>query len=148
MWNQVYKDQFESLEISLMPATGDATHKTIMEKKVGEKTYELDVSFAIGREEDEDMAVLRQKLQHENFNSDFEPYIPEDRRRELGANEKKLSKMYTDDVIDYVPIKYFINQTFDANTAFIPTKFNVNTKKDKANISIEIADFKQQPSID
>lgn len=50
--------------------------------------------------------------------------------------------MYDSEVIDYIPVKYIVNSTYDANTAFIPTKFDVNVKKDKANISIEVLDFK------
>ena len=77
MWNDKFKDQFEDLQMALMPASGDEAHKTILEQVIGYKTYELDISFAIGREEDEDMDVLREKLRNENFNSDFEPFVPE-----------------------------------------------------------------------
>jgi len=143
MWNNKYRDQFENLEMTLMPAAGDDTsYKTILQKMTGERTQELDVSYAIGREEDVDINILRQRLKNENFNSDFEPYIPQSSRRLLGASEKKLKKMYDSEVIDYIPVKYIVNSTYDANTAFIPTKFDVNVKKDKANISIEVLDFK------
>ena len=80
--------------MSLMPAMGDDTYKIVLQKMTGERTQELDVSYAIGREEDQDINVLRQRLRNENFNSDFEPYVPESSRRQMGATEKKLKKMY------------------------------------------------------
>ena len=58
MWNNKFKDQFDGLEMSLMPVAGDESFKTKLEKKVGEKTYELDVSYAIGREEGKDIEKL------------------------------------------------------------------------------------------
>lgn len=125
-----------------MPAMGDDTYKIVLQKMTGERTQELDVSYAIGREEDQDINVLRQRLRNENFNSDFEPYVPESLRRQLGATEKKLKKMYDSQVIDYIPVKYVVNSTYNENNAFIPTKFDVNVKKPKANISIEVLDYK------
>lgn len=60
MWNNKYRDQFENLEMTLMPAAGDDTsYKTILQKMTGERTQELDVSYAIGREEDVDINILR-----------------------------------------------------------------------------------------
>ena len=56
--------------------------------------------------------------------------------------------MYESEVIDYIPIKYAVNQTFNENTAFIPTKFDVNVRRDKANVSIEVLDFKHASAID
>jgi hypothetical protein len=67
--------------MSLMPAMDDDTYKIVLQKMTGERTQELDVSYAIGREEDQDINVLRQRLRNENFNSDFEPYVPESLRR-------------------------------------------------------------------
>ena len=52
-----------------------------------------------------------------------------------------MKKLYENDVIDYIPIKYFVNSTYNENTAFIPTKFDVSVKRDPANISIEVIDF-------
>ena len=60
MWNNKYRDQFENLEMTLMPTAGDDTsYKTILQKMTGERTQELDVSYAIGREEDVDINILR-----------------------------------------------------------------------------------------
>ena len=62
MWNNKFKDEFKNLEIALMPITQDESHKTVLSKVVGEMTQELDVSYAIGREEDGDIEVLRQRM--------------------------------------------------------------------------------------
>jgi len=61
----------------------------------------------------------------------------------LGASERKLKKMYDSETIAYIPVKYMVNSTFNESSAFLPTKFDVNVKKDKANVSIEVIDFKQ-----
>ena len=99
--------------MAVLPVSGDDTHKTILQRVVGEKTQELDVSIAIGRENMVDVDVLRERLRHEGFYSDFEPYVPESLRRQLGSSDKKFSKIYESEVIDYNPVKYEVNQTFD-----------------------------------
>jgi len=54
-----------------------------------------------------------------------------------------MKKMYDSETIAYIPVKYMVNSTFNESSAFLPTKFDVNVKKDKANVSIEVIDFKQ-----
>lgn len=49
MWTSKYKSEFESLIFEVIPSDLDETYSTLIPKIEGEKTAELDVSFAIGR---------------------------------------------------------------------------------------------------
>ena len=62
--------------MAVLPVSGDDTYKTVLQRVVDDKTQELDVSIAIGRETGEDVDVLKERLRHEGFYSDFEPYVP------------------------------------------------------------------------
>jgi hypothetical protein len=70
---------------------------------VGETTHELDIAFALDRE-DRSEYEIKESLKTENLGSDFEPWVESGGRR--------LAFKESDDwVIDYTPVKYEIKLT-------------------------------------